>query len=90
MRTHPLIFSAAMNVPMIGLTSYPKSTGFLRTVGMADWQVPFADLSAESLASQVKKLWAVRKEVAAQMAPIADKEKDKAKLTATFLKPYLS
>ncbi len=90
LRTHPLIFSAATNVPMIGLTSYPKSTGFLRTVGMVDWQVPFADLTADSLANQIKKLWEVRKEVAAQMAPVAEDEKRKAKLTATFLKPYLS
>ncbi len=89
LRTHPLIFSAATHVPMIGLTSYPKSTGFLRTVGMDDWQVKFADLSADSLAAQIVKLWGVRKEVAKKMAPIAEKEKQKAKLTATFLKPYL-
>lgn len=89
LRTHPLIFSAAMHVPMIGLTSYPKSAGFLRTVGMFDWQVPFADLSADSLAAQIEKLWAVRKDVAKKMAPISEKEKAKAKLTASYLKKYL-
>ncbi len=90
LRTHPLIFSAAMNVPMIGLTSYPKSTGFLRTVGMEDWQVPFSNLNADSLAAQIEKLWLVRKEVAKKMQPIAEAEKAKAKLTATFLKKYLA
>ncbi len=88
LRTHPLIFSAAMHVPMIGLTSYPKSTGFLRTVGMEDWQVPFADLTADSLAAQIKKLWAVRGEVSKKLAPQAEREKAKAKKTATFLERY--
>ncbi|MEE9447796.1 MAG: polysaccharide pyruvyl transferase family protein [Arenicellales bacterium] len=90
LRTHPLIFSAAMNIPMIGLTSYPKSAGFLRTVGMYDWQLPFADLNADSLAAQIIKLFGVRKEVAAEMKPVAEAEKAKAKLTATFLAKYLA
>ena len=49
LRTHTLIFSADMNVPMIGITSYPKSAGFLRTVKQEKWQVPFSKLTAEYL-----------------------------------------
>ena len=89
LRTHTLIFCAAMNTPMIGITSYPKSAGFLRTMGQEKWQVPFAKLTADHLAQMVKDAWEVRKETKKEMLPIAEQEKTKARLTASFLKKHL-
>ncbi|MEA3291721.1 MAG: polysaccharide pyruvyl transferase family protein [Pseudomonadota bacterium] len=90
LRTHPLIFAAAMHTPMIGLTSYPKSAGFLRTMGMEQWQVPLDDLSADRLAGKIEELWAVRDQVAAELSTRAEAEKNKAKSTAKLLEKYLA
>jgi polysaccharide pyruvyl transferase WcaK-like protein len=89
LRTHTLIFSAAMATPMIGITSYPKSTGFLRTVGQEKWQVPFEKLSADFLGGMIKDAWKVRKETSEQLKPIAAREKEKARRTASLLKRYV-
>lgn len=89
LRTHPLIFAAAMHTPMIGLTSYPKSAGFLRTMGMERWQVPLDGLSADRLADKIEELWAVRDQVAAKLSNRAEAEKVKAKNTAKLLEKYL-
>lgn len=89
LRTHTLIFAAAMNTPMICITSYPKSTGFLRTVGQGEWQVPFEDLSPEFLSGMIIKAWKVKDKTRKQMKPIVDQEKVKARRTALFLKRFL-
>ena len=90
LRTHTLIFAADMNVPMIGITSYPKSAGFLRTIKQEKWQVPFSKLSADYLSQMVSTLWKSRQEVKAELAPIVAKEKTKARLSVELLDPYLS
>lgn len=89
LRTHTLIFSAAMATPMIGITSYPKSTGFLRTIGQEHWQVPFEKLSADYLGGMIKKAWKVRQETSEQLKPIARREKEKARQTASLLTRYV-
>lgn len=89
LRTHTMIFCAAMGTPVIGIASYPKSEGFLRTVGQDGWLIPFADLSAEHLTKVIKKAWEVRAETRRQLTQAAQKEKEKARLTASFLKRYL-
>ncbi len=90
LRTHTLIFCAAMGTPMIGITSYPKSAGFLRTVGQGEWQVPFEKLTADYLGSMVKKAWEVREKTGEEIVRVAEKEKEKARLTASFLTKYFS
>ncbi len=90
LRTHTLIFCAAMATPMIGITSYPKSAGFLRTVGQEKWQVPFAKLTADYLGAMIKDAWKVREATSKELEPIALQEKEKAKSTASFLKKYFS
>lgn len=90
LRTHTLIFCAAMGTPMIGITSYPKSAGFLRTVGQGDWQVPFEKLTADYLGNMVMESWKVREETRKQLVPAAELEKEKARKTASFLKKYFT
>ncbi|MCW5200459.1 polysaccharide pyruvyl transferase family protein, partial [Desulfobulbus sp. F4] len=90
LRTHTLIFCAAVGTPMIGIVSYPKSAGFLRTVGQGDWLVPFADLTADHLAGMIKKAWAVRTETRKQLEREAQREKQKARQSASLLKHYFA
>ncbi|MGX9727395.1 MAG: polysaccharide pyruvyl transferase family protein [Candidatus Electronema sp. VV] len=89
LRTHSLIFCAAMHTPMIGIVSYPKSAGFLRTVGQGDWLIPFADLTADSLAAMISKAWAGRAATRQELARLVPAEKEKARSTAALLKKHL-
>jgi polysaccharide pyruvyl transferase WcaK-like protein len=90
LRTHSLIFAAAMETPMIGITSYPKSAGFLRTVGQGDWQVPFARLTAEFLGNMVIDAWKVREKTRKELAALVPQEKEKARRTAGFLRRFFA
>jgi polysaccharide pyruvyl transferase WcaK-like protein len=90
LRTHTLIFCAAMHTPMIGITSYPKSEGFLRTVGQEKWQVPFASLTPDYLAEMIRKAWAARAETRKELERLVPPEKEKARRTASMLKKYFA
>ncbi|MGR0480201.1 MAG: polysaccharide pyruvyl transferase family protein [Candidatus Electronema sp. V4] len=89
LRTHSLIFCAAMHTPMIGIVSYPKSAGFLRTVGQGDWLIPFADLTANSLAAMISKAWVERTATRQELERLVPAEKEKARSTAALLKKHL-
>lgn len=89
LRTHSLIFCAAMCTPMIGIVSYPKSAGFLRTVGQGDWLLPFADLTADSLAAMMRKAWDERAATKQELERLVPAEKEKARSTAKLLRQLL-
>jgi len=89
LRTHTLIFAAAMNTPMIGVLSYPKSDGFLRTIDQQDWVVPFEKFSADYLGEIVKNAWQQREQTRTQLKPIVDSEKHKARSSAQLLRQFL-
>lgn len=89
LRTHTLIFAAAMATPMICITSYPKSAGFLRTFEQEHWQVPMEELSSERLCDIIVKAWDVKDKTSKQLKAIGKKEKEKAKSTAHYLKRFL-
>ncbi len=89
LRTHSLIFCAAMHTPMIGIVSYPKSAGFLRTVGQGDWLLPFAELTADSLAAMISKAWNERVATKKELEQLVPAEKEKARSTAALLKQHL-
>lgn len=79
LRTHTLIFCAAVNTPMISINAYPKSAGFLKTVGMGDWTIDFEDLSVENLSGIMQRAWDVRDRLRTEMLPIVELEKKKAR-----------
>lgn len=79
LRTHTLIFCAAVGTPMISINAYPKSAGFLNTVGMGDWTIDFADLSVEALAKIMERAWHDREMLREKMQPIVEIEKKKAR-----------
>lgn len=89
LRTHTLIFAAAMNTPMVCIKSYPKSTGFMHTIGQGDWTIGFDELTVENLAEIVKRAWEQRESTRKRLKPIVDQEKQKARASATVLKRFL-
>lgn len=85
LRTHTLIFSAAMNTPMVCIKSYPKSIGFMETIGQEQWMIGFEDLNVENLTAISIKAWQCRHETKNALKPIVDIEKKKARDSATVL-----
>lgn len=79
LRTHTLIFCAAVNTPMISINAYPKSAGFIKTVGMGDWGIDFDSLSVENLSNLMRKAWDKRDELQQMMEPIVAQEKKKSR-----------
>ncbi len=89
LRTHTLIFSAAVGTPPISINAYPKSAGFLRTVGMGDWTIDFEDLSVENLTAIMAKAWHEREGLANAMAPIVKEEKAKSRESVSLVSTIL-
>ncbi len=79
LRTHTLIFCAAVGTPMISIDAYPKSAGFLKTVGMGDWSIGLDELSVENLSAIMRRAWDEREQLSEKMAPIVELEKKKAR-----------
>ncbi len=79
LRTHSLIFCAAVNTPMININAYPKSAGFMHTIGQGDWTIDFADLSRDSLTTLMLRAWERREQTRLDMAPQVAVEKKKAR-----------
>lgn len=89
LRTHTLIFCAAVGTPMISINAYPKSAGFLETVGMGDWAIDFANLSADNLVAIMKRAWDARERLRSDMQPVVAKEKRKARDSAGLVSSLL-
>ena len=79
LRTHTLIFCAAVNTPMVNINAYPKSAGFMQTVGQGDWTVNFEDLSVDYLTTTMLKAWERRDQTRKEMLPLVNVEKAKAR-----------
>lgn len=79
LRTHTLIFCAAVGTPMISINAYPKSAGFLKTIGMGDWTIDFDVLSVEKLSGLMQRAWHERDRLRVEMQPIVELEKKKAR-----------
>lgn len=89
LRTHTLIFCAAVGTPPISINAYPKSAGFLCTVGMGDWTIDFEDLSVANLKSLLARAWNERVGLRAAMEPIVKREKEKARESVTLVNNLL-
>jgi polysaccharide pyruvyl transferase WcaK-like protein len=89
LRTHTLIFCAAVGTPMISINAYPKSEGFVRTIGMGDWCINFAELSVANLAGLIRRAWEVRVDLQARMLPVVEGEKQKARASVGLVSRIL-
>ncbi len=89
MRTHSLILSSAMGVPPVGILTYPKNRGYMRTIGMESHLVEFKELSVESYFSRIRAAFQQREQIRGAMLPQVAREKEKARRSAEVLKEYL-
>lgn len=78
MRTHSKILAAAAHTPMVTINAYPKSVGFVKTIGMEDWVINLEDLGVEALVDIVTRAWTNRKALQAQMIPRVKEEQQRA------------
>lgn len=90
LRTHTLIFCAAVGTPMISIDAYPKSAGFLKTVGMGDWSIGLADLDVKNLSVIIQRAWDSREQLSKEMQPIVELEKKKARDSVDLVAKILS
>ena len=79
MRTHSLILSSAALTPMITINAYPKSGGYVKTIGQGDWIINFEDMNYENLMKIIKDGWSKRLDTKEKMIPLVRREQNKAK-----------
>lgn len=79
MRTHSLILSSAALTPMITINAYPKSGGYVKTIGQGDWIINFEDMNYENLMKIIKDGWNKRLDTKEKMIPLVKREQNKAK-----------
>jgi polysaccharide pyruvyl transferase WcaK-like protein len=89
LRTHSLIFCAAVNTPMISINSYPKNAGFMRSIQQDDWMVEFPDLNSDTIAGIVSRSWRAREQRRNALTPITAVEKGKAKMAVQLVSELL-
>ena len=90
LRTHTLIFCAAVGTPMVDISSYPKSRGFMRTIGQEDRFIAFENLNPDHILSMVGDAWDHRAGIREAMQPTVMEEKRKASASARLLRKYLA
>ncbi len=89
MRTHSLILSSAMGVVPVGIDTYPKNRGYMRTLGLEENLIEFADLSTEKFVELILSAYERRNELKEKMIPKLLAEKAKARQAVTYLTPFL-
>ncbi len=79
LRTHTLIFCAAVGTPMVNINAYPKSAGFMNSIGMGDWTLAFDGLTEARLTETIVRAFEQRQALSEQMKPVVAVEKEKAR-----------
>lgn len=89
MRTHSLILAALMGTPVAGIIAYPKTCGFLQSIGCPELALEFSDLDEESLWGLVRTVWGRRSSLASALRPAIRREREKAAGAAHELSDWL-
>lgn len=89
MRTHSLILSSAMGTVPVGIITYPKNRGYMRTIGLEKNLLAFRDLSVQHYVDLIVRSFDNREALKNAMVPLLLKEKAKAHQAADHLRPYL-
>jgi len=89
LRTHTLILSAAVNTPVVCISSYPKSVGFMNSIKQDEWVVSVNDLTIENLSNLIMRAWEQREKTRAALKPIVAQEKVKARQSAEIISQLL-
>ncbi len=89
LRTHTLIFCAAVNTPMVNINAYPKSSNFMETIGMSDWNIEIKDLTEDRLVEIIRRAWQNRVALRELMKPLVNEEKRKARASVDLVSRIL-
>lgn len=89
MRTHSLIFSSAMEIPVAGIVTYPKNRGFMRSVGLGDYLLDFPDFN-KKFYHFVLNAWKNRQDIRAKLKQQVPVEKQKARASAAIVSELLN
>ncbi len=90
MRTHSLILSSTMGVVPVGIVTYPKNRGYMRTIGMEENLIEFKQLSLDAFSDKISNAYENREMLRNQMAPHIERERKKARAAANEVLPYVS
>lgn len=89
LRTHTLIFCAAVNTPMVNINAYPKSAGFMKSIGMEEWTLDIDQLTQKKLSDTIIQAYHRRDELRQYMKPKVNDEKVKAKQSVSAVAELL-
>lgn len=89
MRTHSIILASGVNTPVVGINSYPKTAGFMKTIGQDHWAINFDQLNTESLVTLIQKAWQERHTTRETMKPLVQREQAKARSSVDLITQLL-
>jgi len=90
MRTHPMIFASAMEVPVMSIDANPKNVSFLRSIGQGNRRLSIHEDILEGLAAEkIIDTWRERKAIKRKLAQIMPAEREKARRAAFHLTDLL-
>lgn len=89
LRTHTLIFSAAVHTPMVCISSYPKSVGFMQSIQQDKWVLGMDHLNAANLTDLIMDAWRNRQKTSDALEAVVAKEKVKARQSAEIINRLL-
>jgi polysaccharide pyruvyl transferase WcaK-like protein len=91
MRTHSIIFATSSCTPTVAIIATPKNRGYMKTIEQQDRMIEFGDgFSSTNLFELIKETWQNRKHIQKQLGPIMKREKEKARMSSSFLEKYLT
>lgn len=85
LRTHTLIFCAAIGTPMVNINAYPKSAGFMRSIGMGAWTLAFDDLTEQRLTETIARAFEQRHAIRQHLQAVVAGEKRKARASVDLV-----
>lgn len=89
MRTHALIFAASVATPMVGIISYPKTAGFLRSIEQDRWVIDFDSVEVGKLFDLISNAYQRRSRIRSELESVVEHEKRRARGSALLLAPFL-
>lgn len=90
MRTHSLILASGVLTPVVAINSYPKTAGFMKTIGQDNWLIDFDELTTKTLTNLIKSAWEQRHETRATMTPLVQREQAKARRSVEMVSQLLA
>jgi polysaccharide pyruvyl transferase WcaK-like protein len=74
----------------VGIIAYPKNRGFLRSIDQEQYTLEFNAFTTENLLAVIARAWNERADIRTKMAIAVEREKQKARHSASLLSTFLS